>query len=56
MKQLTIELLSPASIMFGIAYERMILPHPEKTEEAYLTACTEFRIGLLFLQVRFRMF
>ena len=56
MKELHIELLSQSSIMLGLAYERMILPHPEKKEEAYLTACTEFRIGLLFLQIRFRKF
>lgn len=56
MKELKIEVLSASSVMFGIAYERMIFPHPDFEDEAHLTICTEFRIGLLFLQVRFRVF
>lgn len=52
-KQLNIELLSQSSIMFGIAYELFILPEPGTDE---LAECREFRIGLLFLQIRFRVF
>jgi len=52
-KQLNIELLSQSSIMLGIAYELFILPEPGTDE---LTECREFRIGLLFLQIRFRVF
>lgn len=39
--------------MFGVAYELFYFPHPV-TEE--YTECKEFRIGLLFLQIRFRLF
>jgi hypothetical protein len=52
-KQLSIDLLSQSSVMFGIAYELFILPHPGTNE---LAECREFRIGLLFLQIRFRIF
>jgi hypothetical protein len=52
-KQLNIELLSQSSIMFGIACELFILPKPGNDE---LAECREFRIGLLFLQIRFRVF
>jgi hypothetical protein len=54
MKQLNIELLSQSSIMFGVAYELFSFPHPNNEDE--YAQCREFRIGLLFLQIRFRVF
>jgi hypothetical protein len=54
MKQLNIELLSHSSIMFGIAYELFLFPNPNNEND--FRECREFRIGLLFLQIRFRVF
>lgn len=56
MKELRVEVLSQSSVMFGLAYERMIFPHPDFKDDVHLTVCTEFRIGLLFLQIRLRFF
>jgi len=53
MKQLNIELLSQTSIMFGVACESFVLPHPANNE---LAECKEFRIGLIFIQFRYRVF
>jgi hypothetical protein len=54
MKQIHIELLSQSSIMLGVAYELFVLPNPSNNDE--LEECREFRIGLIFLQLRFRKF